>query len=1046
MSDYKFELDAVEEVPVVAVLKKLPISPEKKKWIKSLLLEDAALKPEELPDLKQCFQELIKQIDELDPSAFKPLFLFDLDNFYTNYSECFDESKFLSEQKKTLPDLFTKREDGKPALFKPYVIHILDHLHYFARKDKAFFEAYRLKKQEIRSSSSFEERSVYYFQLVFPKLPKRTYEANEEPLTPEEINSFLDFSDKDYYKATTYSVRLVAELEEILENKPYISSYPPLTVSFSIRAFPFILYGKEVYNRIYKTFSSEIECSSDTITQLDIPRWDEKNYIHEVFIWLALTLKRVSKDMSISILNRIFEEVNISNIIRIFSEFIIGGYPSIYGALLKEKNFEHINPVRNKLEYLDWALTTDTKNPHEMDLNKCRLFLDYIEYLSLSKPENKQAFVPFIRDKSIKDVLDFAARERVFGEFTFCERKYITDDWYDNFVDIIDEESSANSSKSFSSIEDYKKIILPVKNEKDKLACFRQLCKTFARKSPEDALSVAKLWFSEFHNHLILYSSREAFFNFAENEHFFYTKVFRCFINDEDFVCRFWSIPQEVFQGRRLSRAGQFWFIYYLACWIGQNNIQTTNVFDAASLELENKEVIFSDKISRFILSNQIFEEFFNEGIYSSHSLSLNNLNKDAKLFLYNLLAVFGRVPYGSILKNPHEAEEHFPPYLIGYRYSHDDFVPQEFLDFLFTIQNQNAVKSEHETYPLELIQEACKKKALTKRIVIEKVTKYIVEHRNTLIESDKIRGLILYFFVETREDCVYDAQTTLLMQLCERAIHESENSYMELSIFLRFRSHLHEKAGSILDKKTEILDILITRCSKMLNVYKKFVGKNEFPVDENTFYYDYVVPASDFILEKTKNIWKALKPLLLAFRASKERMLSESLHEISPLSRRIILFFRIDDKESLIELRYAMANDFTEYLKEAKKERAKENFTEREINEPGFDLSYTEPSSFWRYAYIRALADLRVKTDGRGHFFHNLLAKVSEEDPSEEVRTAAEKVMKELDSIRNGYSGNNHKKCLFEAFWWLRQAHMLSLGEKVDRKSANELRIKEWR
>jgi hypothetical protein len=1045
MSDYQFELDAVEEVPVVTVFKKLPISPEKKKWIKSLLLEDAVLRPEELPDFKQCFQELIKQIDELDPSAFKPLFLFDLDNLYTNYSECFDESKFLSEQKKILPDLFTKRGDRKPSIFKPYVVHILDHIHYFTRENKAFFEAYRLKKQEIRSSSSFEERSVYYLQLVFQKLPERTYEADEEPPASEEINSFLDFSANDFFKATAYPVQLVAELEEILENKPYIRTYFPLTVHFNIRAFPFILYGKEVYTCIFKTFSSEKECSADTIAQLDIPRWNKENYIHEVFFWIALKLKEVSKYISISILNRIFEGLNIGDIIRIFSEFIISEYPSIYGALLKEENFEHMNPVRNKLEYLDWALTTDTKNPHEMDLNKCRLFLDYLEYLSLSKPENKQALIPFIRDKSIKDVFDFAARERVFGEVKFFDRKYITDDWYENFVDIIDEESAATSSKSFSSIEDYKRIILSVKSEKDKLACFRQLCKTFAQKSPEDALSVAKLWFSEFHNHLISYSSREAIFNFAENENFFYTKVFRCFINDEDFVCYFLSIPQEVSQGRRLRQADRFWFIYYLACWIGHNNTQTTNVFDAASQELENKKVIFSDKMSGFILSNQIFEEFFNEGIFSSHSLNLNNLNKDAKLFLYNLLAVFGRVPYGSILKNPHEAEEHFPPYLTGYRYSHDDFVPQEFLDFLFTIKNQDAVKSEHEIYPLELIQEACKKKALTKRIVIEKVTKYIVEHRNTLIESDKIKRLILYFFVETREDCVYDAQTTLLMQLCERAIHESEDSYMELSIFLRFHSHV-DKVDSIFGKQTEIIDILTTRCSKMLNVYKKFVGKNEFPVDENTFFYDYVLPASDFILEKTKNMWKALKPLLLAFRASKRIMLTKSLRGIYPLSQGIIEFFRIDDKESLKKLRSAMANDFTEYLKEAKKERSKENFTEREINEPGFNLSYTEPSSFWRYAYIRALADLRVKTDGRGHFFHNLLTKVSEEDPSEGVRAAAEKVKKELDSIRNGYSGNNHKKCLFEAFWWLRQAHMLSLGEKVDRKSANELRIKEWR
>jgi hypothetical protein len=53
---------------------------------------------------------------------------------------------------------------------------------------------------------------------------------------------------------------------------------------------------------------------------------------------------------------------------------------------------------------------------------------------------------------------------------------------------------------------------------------------------------------------------------------------------------------------------------------------------------------------------------------------------------------------------------------------------------------------------------------------------------------------------------------------------------------------------------------------------------------------------------------------------------------------------------------------------------------------------------------------------------------------------------MKELDLIRKGYSGANHKKCLFEAFWWLKKAHVLSLGCEVDSKKASELRIKEWR
>jgi hypothetical protein len=153
-----------------------------------------------------------------------------------------------------------------------------------------------------------------------------------------------------------------------------------------------------------------------------------------------------------------------------------------------------------------------------------------------------------------------------------------------------------------------------------------------------------------------------------------------------------------------------------------------------------------------------------------------------------------------------------------------------------------------------------------------------------------------------------------------------------------------------------------------------------------------------------------------------------------------------IEDQEKLKDLRYNMANDFAEYLKPAKNERQTEKYTQTERETEGFDLSYTEPSSYWRYAYVRALGDLAVKTDKRGHYFHKILENVSEEDPSEDVKSAATKVMKELDLIRKGYSGANHKKCLFEAFWWLKQAHVLSLGGEVDSKKALELRIKEWR
>jgi hypothetical protein len=143
------------------------------------------------------------------------------------------------------------------------------------------------------------------------------------------------------------------------------------------------------------------------------------------------------------------------------------------------------------------------------------------------------------------------------------------------------------------------------------------------------------------------------------------------------------------------------------------------------------------------------------------------------------------------------------------------------------------------------------------------------------------------------------------------------------------------------------------------------------------------------------------------------------------------------------------MANDFADYLKPLKPkeaERHAENYTEHEMAKQGFALHYKEPSAFWRYAYVRAIVDLGVKTDGRGHFLHETLKKTAINDPSEIVRKAAVKADQKLNSWRDGSNGSEHKRRLYEAFWWLRLAHLYSLGIDINEAAAKRLRIREWR
>jgi len=1078
MSMNFIEPDVQQTVPVSVVLENLSISSENKKWLLSLFLEDIELSF----DFKDVLSSFLNEINEEDSSAFLLSFLFD---FCVSNHEYFIESKLLSERIKSLPSLFTKKTKGKPSVFEPYVANILDNILKCAEKDKDFSDAYKKELQEIRAISSFEERAVYYVKLVFQNLPKRTYKEDEKPPTQKtgELVSFLDFWEKDFLNMP-YSLRLIAELEGMFENELYVNYFYPgkLIPKYNISTFPFIVYGKDLYICIHKTMLLKLkiakkqEISSDDIEQIKIPCWNEKNHIHEFFFDLALSLKDKDNLMML-ILNKIFEGVNLVDIPYIFFEYIEDCISSIYRVLFKggyynfEQHFKNeysdvIKPIREKLEYLDWALTSNLNDlheipndPHEIHFKKSRLFLDYIEKLSYSAPEDKLELFqelffekgtdsnPFqdkfyvFRGRTIKDILSSIALKRNKGEWTFPERQEEANGLYEKFVDVIAKGAAKYPAKLFLG-EKWQNLSLQKQNDHG-LIVFKQYCENLELKTYEDAIFLSEFWFKLFflEQPFFLSSSDTTCIYYSKLEEegpFFYKNIFCKFINDENFICSFLSIPQKYSSACSLV-------LYCLACLVLYQKNKDENISDIisdvkkASKLLHDEKITFPAKIAEVIKSYKIPD-----------GLKGNGYDNEAKRFLFYLIAVLGGEQYQNILKNLNNAEGHFPIYYIRYKYSHDNFIPKEFLYFLFNLVNPSLLGNKNEFYCLELIQEACKDGVLKKQIVLEKVSNYIEENRKLLFKYSEIKKFITYFFIEIEEGETHEAQMAFFTHFCERAVQETEDSYAELYLFFKICQDFY--IDMILEKHTDINNTLVTRCCKMLNNFRKNIEKKEFSEDEYHFINDYILPASYFVWERTGNIWKALKPLILAFRTSKSILLDESLNindknilSYSLIKKGIIDFFYIEDQEKLKELRYDMANDFSEYLKPTKNERQVEKYTQTEINEKGFDLSYTEPSPYWRYAYVRALGDLGVKTDKRGHYFKKILENVSEEDPSEDVKTAAKKVMKKLDSIRKGYSGANHKKCLFEAFWWLKCAHIISFGVNPDKK-ALELRIKEWR
>ncbi|HVY61327.1 MAG TPA: hypothetical protein VHF22_06720 [Planctomycetota bacterium] len=197
--------------------------------------------------------------------------------------------------------------------------------------------------------------------------------------------------------------------------------------------------------------------------------------------------------------------------------------------------------------------------------------------------------------------------------------------------------------------------------------------------------------------------------------------------------------------------------------------------------------------------------------------------------------------------------------------------------------------------------------------------------------------------------------------------------------------------------------------------------------------------------------LWPALKPLLLALRALRARGVardlrywSEDLLERSdPLPQpwswvaerfggAIHTFSRYEEPRDLglTRVREAFAEFCLERLKS-------------ETGKPG--MPPVEESPIWRQCLVQAIRELRVNPRGRGH---HVLHFCEANDPDEEVRKDARIA---YDEMRRGVTlppGSSPRRALFAAFWWLRQAHVLTVDPDVDidERGAQRTRQKETR
>ncbi len=105
----------------------------------------------------------------------------------------------------------------------------------------------------------------------------------------------------------------------------------------------------------------------------------------------------------------------------------------------------------------------------------------------------------------------------------------------------------------------------------------------------------------------------------------------------------------------------------------------------------------------------------------------------------------------------------------------------------------------------------------------------------------------------------------------------------------------------------------------------------------------------------------------------------------------------------------------------------------------------FIEQRPTWRQGYVQALAALRVNPGGRAH---RTMFWLLNNDPDATVRSFAKKAHKKIRHLDRKKSnldeGASPRRPLFEAFWWLRQAHLLTLGKEIDESGAMRTHRKE--
>jgi hypothetical protein len=927
---------------------------------------------------------------------------------FKQWLRLFFNTEFLSEKEFHLLEEFLHTFQNKPEYLQKL-------LFLYSKPEKTlFFDAEVLEYERINTIPDlFQSWSGVFHNWIIElidqikeySLTNKTFREKYEKVKSNNKNNFPIEKRVEAYLNGKYPLELIAEFDEI----------PVPMLKHDL--LPFLFWGLDVYQAIY-----ELKCGeSEKKDYAKVPRWTDKNNAFLPFLGYAA----ITKDLDL--LEKIFAEINICETINILAEtFYEQDYRDNWLALAilddfyKEKfngyayqEFIEINPTEKEciwlfLEFIGTRIKHDNSDSslaiiQSFFLNRCeeseikQSVINYLNYLF--KIIDKKTFQKFAK-KMTKVAASFSVNVFLAPEYFSYHSNKIIGGYVIDFLQY------------------YLKCIKP---GKDEIICVGQYLYYIIMNGDTD-IQIHK--------------------NFLEISGFW--NVCAQYIEDPDLILSLLSIPNNI-KDECVSR--NMWIDQVFAKWFLRKNTAGENDpvwyhYEAGSISKEAISIIETLLSVKVIYDEPVITEYIWDLITES-----DEVNHIKNIFL--LAGYFARTnktpKRDASLLNTNSLDIRVKNELnvMMYLKNHEKF---DFIDFSL---NHVAI-IDIENFP-EIVFDT------NKTNFAELGMLFLRKKGGTYAEVREICHIIGRYslFSNVLASIPAASLESYFEFFADKVLNENEEEFIGLFTFLEVYSLLQEKINPWLKGQTLRAAKIVDRCKKHLALLRKIEKLNINPEEEN--YFSATACLSAYLVSETGDYWKGIKPLLLAFRNSRKVLLNEKLYPLSTVQENIAntiyrLLSRKGDESKFKKLRQDMANEFCDYLKplpardSGDPEDRRDNYSKAEQRLEGFDLSYREPNPEWRYAYIRAIADLGVDPDGKGHLFHSILNRVAENDLSENVHDAAVKTAKQLKQIRGGWEDGSSHRILLQAFWWLRRAHMLSLQAHFDEKEALKTRNSEFR